>query len=389
MSPSGLSDKTKKQDCLLKRLQLFFIFLLKLKMNKLKFIDALRGLAIIGVIIVHTGQHGNTKLPWYISKFVEEGARGVQLFFLASAFTLFLSFNNRVNKEKNATRNFFIRRFFRIAPMYYLGIVYYFFQNNFGTDFQLGGKTLSSIPLIISNITFIHGVSPYYINTLVPGGWSISVEFMFYALVPLLFACVKNLNQSLVFFITTTVLTSIIKFYFLKYPLIEDSPLWADFLFLNIINQLPVFALGLMFYFIVIKNENLSNISKSSLLALSVLVFCHLCMPYMNIISNHIFFSIGFLILAYALSKNGFIILNNAIIRYIGTISFSMYLVHIAVLYWLDYFNFTDYFESGSKNFLVRSLITIGLSILVSTIFYRLIEVPGQKLGKKMIEKLN
>lgn len=373
----------------MKQPQLFFIFLLKLKMNKLKFIDALRGLAIIGVIVVHTGQHGNTKVPWYISKFVEEGARGVQLFFLASAFTLFLSFNNRVNKEKNATRNFFIRRFFRIAPMYYLGIIYYFFQNNFGIDFQSGGKTLSSIPLIISNITFIHGLSPYYINTLVPGGWSISVEFMFYALVPLLFTYVKNLNQSLVLFITTTALTAIIKFYFLKYPLIEDPQLWQDFLFLNIINQLPVFALGLIFYFIVIKNENLGDISKSSLLTLSILIFCHLCMPYMNILANHILFSIGFLILAYALSKNDFIILNNVVTRYIGTISFSMYLVHIAVLYWLDYFNFTDYFESGSKNFLLRSFITISLSILLSTIFYRLIEIPGQKLGKKVIDKLS
>jgi peptidoglycan/LPS O-acetylase OafA/YrhL len=39
-----------------------------------------------------------------------------------SAFTLFLSHDNR-KSECNPTMNFFIRRFFRLAPMLYIGIL--------------------------------------------------------------------------------------------------------------------------------------------------------------------------------------------------------------------------------------------------------------------------
>lgn len=96
-------------------------------MKKLDYIDALRGLAILGVIMVHTNQYGRSIGPNIFAKITAMGERGVQLFYLASAFTLFLSFKNRSRKEIFPIRNFFIRRFFRIAPMYYMGIFYYIF----------------------------------------------------------------------------------------------------------------------------------------------------------------------------------------------------------------------------------------------------------------------
>ena len=51
-----------------------------------KYIDALRGWAILGVIIVHSSQ--NFELPSILSRLSAAGARGVQLFFVVSALTL-------------------------------------------------------------------------------------------------------------------------------------------------------------------------------------------------------------------------------------------------------------------------------------------------------------
>lgn len=102
---------------------------------KLRYIDSLRGLAILAVLMVHCGQYGINKYPDLIANIINTGGRGVQLFFVASAFTLFLSLARRSETVKS---NFYIRRFFRIAPMYYLGIAYYLMQDGYGPRYWLG-----------------------------------------------------------------------------------------------------------------------------------------------------------------------------------------------------------------------------------------------------------
>src|SRR5205823_5455354 len=88
--------------------------------------DALRGLAILAVIMVHVIQYGPDAkfFSGGLISIVQHGARGVQLFFVASALTLWMSMSNRKQK-KHPTQSFYIRRLFRIAPMYYLGVAYY------------------------------------------------------------------------------------------------------------------------------------------------------------------------------------------------------------------------------------------------------------------------
>src|SRR5690606_37748745 len=92
--------------------------------KKYAYIDALRGLAVLGVILVHCGQRADL-LPW-IRSITDQGARGVQLFFILSALTLFLSMEHRSSAGKIEKKEyFFIRRFFRIAPMFYVAAFFY------------------------------------------------------------------------------------------------------------------------------------------------------------------------------------------------------------------------------------------------------------------------
>jgi len=77
-------------------------------MKKLEFIDALRGLAILGVILVHTGYSIGLSGDKLLNDIVGSGAKGVQLFFIASAFTLFRSYKNRSVIEHHTIVNFFI-----------------------------------------------------------------------------------------------------------------------------------------------------------------------------------------------------------------------------------------------------------------------------------------
>lgn len=78
-------------------------------------IDGLRGIAVLMVLAVHTSQRvGNVGLEMFrfplIGEFIDAGARGVELFFLLSAFTLFRSSRAKYSEESNPRRNFYIRR---------------------------------------------------------------------------------------------------------------------------------------------------------------------------------------------------------------------------------------------------------------------------------------
>jgi peptidoglycan/LPS O-acetylase OafA/YrhL len=154
-------------------------------LHKLKFVDALRGYAILGVVLVHTAQFGKPLASTTLNLLFEKGAMGVQLFFIASAFTLFRSFDSRVAKEKFAVINFFIRRFFRIAPLFYIAIVYFLFQNSISNR-NVFTPGLANWVDIFCNFIFVNGFTPYGIQSIVPGGWSITVEVVFYAMLPFL-----------------------------------------------------------------------------------------------------------------------------------------------------------------------------------------------------------
>lgn len=164
--------------------------------NKLGYIDATRGIAILMVIMVNTSQLVDG-LPGLVGSVASFGQMGVQLFFVASALTLCMSHARR-SSERNPTIKYFIRRFFRIAPLYYCGIIGFFVLNYVGTKY-LGAPYMHegqySAINILSNIFMLHGMVPSANNTIVPGGWSIGTEFIFYALFPALFIIFDKMHR--------------------------------------------------------------------------------------------------------------------------------------------------------------------------------------------------
>src|SRR5688572_9247524 len=158
------------------------------------FVDALRGWAILGVIAFHLNFLQPPPVEFLRNIFVE-GERGVQLFFIVSSFTLFLSLHSRSQDENKPVRNFFIRRIFRIVPLYYIAIISYFILYQFSP--RLFMKQVPSAFDFIANGLFIHGWYPTSMNSVVSGGWSIGVEMSFYLLFPLLFVLIKDLDKAI------------------------------------------------------------------------------------------------------------------------------------------------------------------------------------------------
>ena len=348
-------------------------------MKRIDFIDSLRGWAILGVIAVHTLQvSGNINSNNIIITIAKNGGLGVWLFFIVSAFTIFMTLDKKRNlPKKKVVTDFFIKRILRIAPMYYLAIIYYT---------CLGLFFYNRIPVldIITNIFFVHGFSPQTINNLVPGGWSITVEMTFYGIVPFILYKIKNLNQAFLFLNIAFIIR--VSAIIITAKIIDENALNTEYISLFFPAQLPVFSMGIILYFIVIKQESIKDISKSSYILLSILSIISIFLPKNLFHQNYILFSYLFFGIAVLMSKKRILLLDNKFFQMVGRISYSLFIIHFIVIFWLVKFNLNIlYHDSPTINFLLFFLLTVSISSAISYITYELIEKQFQNIGKKII----
>lgn len=358
------------------------------KENKLDYIDTIRGIAILLVVMHHAAQQGFVKIPHTVAVLFSLGSRGVQLFFIASAFTLYRSYKNRIAVENNHIRNFFIRRFFRIAPVYYLAIIYYIFHDSLGARYWLGTQPDISTYNIFSNMFFLHGFSPYWTNTLVPGGWSIAVEMMFYVIFPYLFFKIKTINDAFKFLIGALIYKLLFQELLSYNQMMPSDFLWNEYLFYYFPCQLPVFALGIIMYFLIQDFREIKKVSNKFMLTVLVLLPLQIGSKMDFLYLNHIIFGILFVCFGVLLSKGYFKFLSLSIIRFIGKISYSIYIFHFIVISWLAKYHLMDFFDNYLINYITRFLLITFVSVLVSMVSYRAVEVPFQKIAKRLILKL-
>lgn len=194
---------------------------------KLNWIDAIRGYAVLGVLCVHSLMGSKDVL---LQNFWGLGAKGVQLFYMASAFTLFYSYYNRKDNEVHIIENFFTRRFFRIAPMFYLAIFYYLIQD-WGVLYPEHDYRNITVLSIMSHFTFLHGLSPYWQDSVVPGGWSVGVEFIFYLLCPFLFIWIDNKYRATMLYILAIYIGFIVSLILKNNPLIHFTETWNGYIY--------------------------------------------------------------------------------------------------------------------------------------------------------------
>lgn len=272
--------------------------------------------------------------------------------------------------------------------MYYLGIVYYLMQDGFGPRFWLGDAPGITTGNVISNALFLHGLDPYGMNSVVPGGWSIAVEMLFYCTVPFLFSKIKNLNHSVIFFLITILMNLSLCLLFANNRFISDWRLWGNYLNLYFPSQLPVFASGIIMFFLITIPKTEWKVNPGNILALCFLFMIDLSLGITVFLGSHILFSIAFIALGFALSRKEFKIIVNPISEYIGKVSYSMYLVHFAILHWLTQLNLIDLMPSNAVlNYCIRFLMVLVLSTIVATVCYQIVEVPFQRLGARLIKR--
>lgn len=178
--------------------------------GNLQYITFLKGLAILGVILVHAPQLIKEINP-LIREFLHAGAFGCQLFFVISGFLavkswerLLAKYENSTEKNRTTYKTFLKKRYLSIAPIYILFILFYQIISYYIATFNVEPfYKISHNPLsILANIFLLNGLDYQAFNNIVPGGWFIGTIFLFYLLFPLiykLYRYIKTYNPRLLF----------------------------------------------------------------------------------------------------------------------------------------------------------------------------------------------
>jgi len=397
-------------------------------------------MAIFGVLLRHLLETANQLKVSHptLATYLRSGQNGVQLFFVVSAFTLFLSLERRRRDERRPWRNYFLRRFFRIAPMFWVALAFYWkWPIGAAEEGSAGFRTWGALA---GAATFVNGLHPHWINSIVAGGWSVATEMLFYLLVPLLFLSIKNLRSALIFavlavvagfaihhnirwddpFISSHQRKELKHFYTeagqakshgihmvtpdnLKKADMEQTT-WAAFIDFWLPNQIPVFAMGCVLFFLYRKLGEPGRRTEEdaaaaphrpprrglaiALLLGAVAIFAIGPLHEFKYLQPHVLFGIGAVLLACSLAIWEFPLLVNSFWQYLGKISYSVYLTHWALLWLL-----ADWIGTSVGGRHVASLPRMGLvllllvplSMVLATITFYLIEQPGQVLGKRII----
>lgn len=364
------------------------------------YIDALRGIAILMVMMCHaTGAFQD--LPWPFRKSTVFGWHGVQLFFVASAITLMMSWERARESGLPRLRSFYIRRIFRIVPMYLFGALIFAILSPPEGGFDLGQ--------LVRYLTFINAFTPEWISTtgqwnVVPGGWSISVEFTFYFVFPLVAAVLVSARRAALALVLVIGSVAAINSH-QRVSLLEH--LSADavdrFLYFWFPSQLFVFITGVLCFHLIRRPDLTRLLSRYArggvlLVLLGLLVtsqtfaspnYISLSEPLPQLIITVALFGMLSILMACGLGR----FLVNRVTLFFGKISFSGYVLHWLPVSWVasGYMPWIDFNSSGVTAILwyfASLVIIISLTALGSEIAYRLIESPGIDAGRRLIERL-
>ena len=373
------------------------------KVIKYPYIDALRGYAVLIVILSHTGGMF-PELPYPIKKLTNMGWTGVQLFFLVSCVTLMMSWRSDEKKGIASPLRFWIRRYFRIAPMYYLAALFYLL-----VEPPIGGFDLRQF---LATITFINAWHPVLLSTLddgwrvVPGGWSISVEFSFYLLFPLIVTLVRTPRAGIIFSIISMAIgvaaNDLTQGYFLRH---YGEPATSTFLYFWLPNQLFVFALGTLLFFTIDALRSTGapawvrwhpSLQICACVAVIVVLGEHPTMlpSYFSTEEPPLIFYVSIILMFFSilLAANPHSVWVNKPIRALGTVSFSAYIFHFFVVHQLAALPIFDARHQVGVTAIVVCIllfvVTVPITFGISWITYKFIEEPMIELGSRLASSL-
>lgn len=345
-------------------------------------LDGLRFFAFLLVFIHHHSLF--SKIP-YLSILHTDGWVGVDLFFALSAFLFTKLLIIEFEKTKKIDfRKFYLRRLFRIWPIYFLFIgfsaaLYLFINESIG--YNIGIRIIGLFTFSDNIMTAIYGYNPLpYIAHL----WTITYEEQFYIFIPIIILLLvqASFKRKLIIAISIFILFNGIRFALIAYN-VPHPAIWVLPIthFESIILGIIIGFGGFDFF--------LKRIKPFMIGLIGILFFVLLCLlPDINNISywlivSYTFVGISTSMVLLSVLKSDYlkIFFSKKLFVFLGKRSYGLYVYHLlgngvaSVM--------IKEIPGLPSNSLASFIYSLTFTIIVSIISYKLIETPFLKLKKK------
>lgn len=362
----------------------------------LETIDVLRGWAILLVFVFHawgiSGGGESKSSGSFLLSYIEAGRTGVTLFFVLSGFLLSLPWFDSINSPSHSAislKNYYLARFLRIVPLYYFAILIACLLTG---EWQVGLQAA-----LFQFVAF--EIFPFSVVW-----WTLATEMQFYLILPLMMwlllggrfgrALLWALLLAWLWFYVTEVVWN---------P--EGERLRSYFLTKSLFGRMPAFLTGIAAAWVYLRLLSSSLIESPkfrltrafivilSLLVLEMVLYRSVVLGDWESEANwHIHHTYeamlwGIVLLMCVLPNPRRLFAGGRLaLAYLGKLSYSFYMCHVPVLFYLIYPVKERLGDSymGSHWFYVIPFIAFVLSVILSLASYRWIELPGLNLKRHL-----
>ena len=318
-----------------------------------------RGVGALGIIAYHTYILGGySGYNGFLDKTVGNGGVFVQLFFMLSSFSLMCGYAEAMWNNNYSLEKFYFNRLKKLLPAFYVALIIHVIL-----DYMAGAQ--DTWYSIFGTGSLLYAFMPSHQESLVMAGWALGVEIIFYLLFPAFLVFVKNKKRVWLTFIFSILL-------FVSYNRYYGVGINQDYI--NIVRQFVFFAVGAVIYHYI---EHIMKLNKGGKVILAIACWGVEALCFFiwgnSYVNGHVLIIVSFSALIINQINNMDVVMNNRVMKWLGGLSYPMYLFHMIVYRLVSYTSLQEKIASitdgKAKQYIIYYVCIVVLTVALSYIF--------------------
>lgn len=312
------------------------------KADRYEGIDGLKAYAIIGIALMHVLANGEYGIGGFVfERLIPSFTNLVFLFMMVSGFGMCCGYYQKIVDQKISVEDFYKKRYIKIWP---------YFALLCALDFVIS-PSKESLFEVFANLTLCQGLLPNANITVIGVSWTLAVIFVFYMLFPFFCFLIGNKKRAWGVAVAALVFNWLCSNYFNagRTNIVYDAVYFI--------------AGGLIFLY---RKELAEFASKHKVIAGAILLIA--AVAYFAVDGNTLtmlFFCVAALIYTLGCKRGGGVLVN-PVAKFLGGISFEIYLCHMVIYRVLEKLHIIHLFGNGLLAYIFTAVAVICGSVVFS-----------------------